>query len=131
MARKSKSENAPLLIRLESIPLFRVLTTEEAGEVMFAIFDYRTDGVIPTFDDRAKQMIFDSMRQTIDDDVEAYRERCEKNAKSIQEYWNSVKEKGDAVEPETKNVVNEQSGEKGREMKYKQLAYEGDNDMPF
>ncbi|QRX64631.1 hypothetical protein JS578_05155 [Dysgonomonadaceae bacterium zrk40] len=128
MARKSKSENAPLLIRLESIPLFRVLTAEEAGEVMFAIFDYRIDGVIPTFGDRAKQMIFDTMRQAIDDDVEAYRERCEKNAKAIQEYWNSVKAKGDAVEPETKNVANE-PGEK--EMKYKQLAYEGDNDMPF
>lgn len=75
-----KSERAAVLIRLESIPMFRELTKEEAGEILFSLFDYRTDGVIPDFTDRSMRMLFTQLRQVIDADVAKYEETCRRNA---------------------------------------------------
>lgn len=82
MAKKSKSENAPLLIRLEMFPLFDELTNEEAGEVIKAIFEYRLYAVIPEFQDRALRTAFFTIKPLIDDDRDKYRETCERNAEN-------------------------------------------------
>ena len=77
-----KSERAAVLIRLESIPMFRELTKEEAGDILFSLFDYRVDGVIPDYTDRSMRMLFMQLRQIIDADVERYEETCRKNAEN-------------------------------------------------
>lgn len=82
MAKKSKSENAPLLIRLEFIPMFDDLTDEETGKVMKAIFSYRTTGVIPEFESRMLNIPFNSLKRMMDDDFDAYKEKCKKNAEN-------------------------------------------------
>ncbi len=82
MAKKSKSESAPILIRLEFIPMFDDLTDEETGKVMKAIFDYRTNGVIPELESRMLSIPFNALRRMMDDDFAAYAEKCKKNAEN-------------------------------------------------
>lgn len=82
MAKRSKSESAPILIRLEFVPMFDDLTDEETGKVMKAIFDYRTNGVIPEFESRMLNIPFNALKRMMDDDFDAYKEKCKKNAEN-------------------------------------------------
>lgn len=82
MAKRSKSESAPILIRLEFVPMFDDLTDEETGKVMKAIFDYRTNGVIPEFESRMLNIPFNALKRMMDDDFAAYAEKCKKNAEN-------------------------------------------------
>ena len=82
MGKKSKSESAPILIRLEFVPMFDDLTDEETGKVMKAIFDYRTNGVIPEFQSRMLNIPFNALKRMMDDDFAAYTEKCKKNAEN-------------------------------------------------
>jgi hypothetical protein len=120
MAKKSKSESAPILIRLEFIPMFDDLTDEETGKVMKAIFDYRTNGVIPEFQSRVLNIPFNALKRMMDDDFAAYAEKCKKNAENAKK--RALEEAKRALAEEESTKCNSDVADNG--------GYD-DEDLPF
>jgi hypothetical protein len=121
MAKKSKSESAPILIRLEFIPMFDDLTDEETGKVMKAIFDYRLYGAIPEFGDRMLNIPFNALKRMMDDDFDAYKEKCKKNAENAKK--RALEEAKRALAEEESTKCNSDVADNGE--------YDDDEDLPF
>lgn len=51
-----------------------------AGRLFKALFDYASNGNAPTWNDKALTAVFKMFKSQIDKNVEAYQEKCEKNA---------------------------------------------------
>lgn len=51
-----------------------------AGRLFKALFDYASNGTIPKWSDKALTAVFSMFKSQIDKNVEAYQEKCEKNA---------------------------------------------------
>ena len=51
-----------------------------AGRLFKALFDYASSGTVPKWSDKALTAVFSMFKSQIDKNVEAYHEKCEKNA---------------------------------------------------
>ena len=51
-----------------------------AGRLFKALFDYASNGIVPKWNDRALTAVFSMFKSQIDKSIEAYHEKCEKNA---------------------------------------------------
>ncbi len=51
-----------------------------AGRLFKALFDYASNGTVPKWNDRALTAVFSMFKSQIDKSIEAYHEKCEKNA---------------------------------------------------
>ena len=51
-----------------------------AGRLFKALFDYASNGTVPKWSDKALTAVFSMFKSQIDKNVEAYQEKCEKNA---------------------------------------------------
>ena len=51
-----------------------------AGQLFKALFDYASSGTVPKWSDKALTAVFSMFKSQIDKNVEAYQEKCEKNA---------------------------------------------------
>ena len=51
-----------------------------AGRLFKALFDYASNGTVPKWSDKALAAVFSMFKSQIDKNVEAYQEKCEKNA---------------------------------------------------
>lgn len=51
-----------------------------AGRLFKALFDYASSGTVPKWSDKALTAVFSMFKSQIDKNVEAYQEKCEKNA---------------------------------------------------
>ena len=51
-----------------------------AGRLFKALFDYASNGTVPKWSDKALTAVFSMFKSQIDKNVEAYHEKCEKNA---------------------------------------------------
>ena len=71
---KKKSEDAPLLLRLDFFPMFRALDERGMHAWFNAVMDYRTDGVIPDLSGESSLV-----RGAFDKDLEKYEEKCRIN----------------------------------------------------
>lgn len=67
------------------------MTDEEAGQLLKGMVRYFNHGEDPHFSGSLK-FAFIPIRQQIDRDSEKYADKCAKNKKSIQDYWDKVKE---------------------------------------
>ncbi|MBA1336758.1 MAG: hypothetical protein HPY66_3194 [Firmicutes bacterium] len=63
-----------------------LLSDEEKGKLLMALFEYSEDGVIPDFDGMLK-MAFSFIKAQIDRDAAKYAAVCEKNRENIQRRW--------------------------------------------
>lgn len=66
------------------------LTDEEAGKLLKAMTKYFNHGTEPKFSG-ALEFVWIPIRQQMDANAEKYQEKCEKNRKKIQDYWDKVK----------------------------------------
>lgn len=64
-----------------------MLSNEEAGKLIKAIFNFVTTGEIPAFDERCLDMAFVQIKNTLERDNEKYEETCKKNAKNASMRW--------------------------------------------
>lgn len=51
-----------------------------AGRLFKALFDYASNGIVPKWNDKALTAVFSMFKSQIDKSIEAYHEKCEKNA---------------------------------------------------
>lgn len=51
-----------------------------AGRLFKALFDYASNGTVPKWSDKALTAVFSMFKSQIDKSIEAYHEKCEKNA---------------------------------------------------
>ena len=66
------------------------LTDEEAGKLLKAMTKYFNHGIEPKFSG-ALEFVWIPIRQQMDANAEKYQDKCEKNRKKIQDYWDRVK----------------------------------------
>lgn len=66
------------------------LTDEQTGQLFKGMVGYFAEGKPPKFDGVLKY-VWIPIKQQMDRDSEKYAEKCEKNRKKIQDYWNKVK----------------------------------------
>lgn len=66
------------------------LTDEEAGKLLKAMTKYFNHGTEPKFSG-ALEFVWIPIRQQMDANAEKYQDKCEKNRKKIQDYWDKVK----------------------------------------
>lgn len=69
----------------------RLLSNEECGKVMFAVFDYAESGIEPLFAERHLEMAFNNFKRSIDIFEKAYLARCEKNRNNVNKRWKNNK----------------------------------------
>ena len=71
-------------------PVLERLSDEEAGKLIKGMVSYAADGKVPKFDG-VLEFVFIPIKQQMDRDAEKYDQKCEKNRKKIQDYWDGVK----------------------------------------
>lgn len=65
---------------------FALLSREERGDLIMAVFDYNRNGVLPDFDGSIL-MAFTMIRNQIERDALRYEARCERNKENIAKRW--------------------------------------------
>lgn len=69
---------------------FDMLTDEEAGQMIKAIFTYERTSEEPDFSDRAMQMAFHNIKRFLDSNRENYEKVCQRRAESAYKRWNNT-----------------------------------------
>lgn len=72
---------------------FNMLSDEEAGQLIKAIFTYETKGEEPCFDDRAMTMAFSNIRRFLDSSRENYQKVCKQRSEYAKKRWEKQEEK--------------------------------------
>lgn len=76
MDRKIKS----FAVGISNAEAVACLDDAMAGRLFKALFDYASSGTVPKWSDKALTAVFSMFKSQIDKNVEAYHEKCEKNA---------------------------------------------------
>lgn len=76
MDRKIKS----FAVSISNAEAVSCLDDAMAGRLFKALFDYASCGTVPKWNDKALTAVFSMFRSQIDKSIEAYQEKCEKNA---------------------------------------------------
>lgn len=82
-AKKKES----FILYLQQKELFNKLTDEQAGKVIKAIYEYEDSGKTPNFD-FGLDIVFTSIKTSLDSNRLKYQEKCEKNRENINKRWN-------------------------------------------
>ena len=69
-----------VIVYLDLLPQLEEYSSEEAGELLFAILRYAEYGEIPEFEDRGLRVIWREVRAKIDRDNEKYKTRVQDGA---------------------------------------------------
>lgn len=98
MAQETKTPPV-ILLPMELLEDFELLSNEELGEIIKAIFSYVGKKEKPKFKDRSLQFVFSKMKKICDDNFDKYQKICERNRKNINKRWeqnddNSLENKG-------------------------------------
>ena len=70
-----------------------MLTDEEAGQLIKAIFIYETTGEEPQFEDRAMTMAFMGIKRFLDSNRENYEKMCKQRSEYAKRRWEKLDEK--------------------------------------
>lgn len=98
MAQETKTPPV-ILLPMELLEDFELLSNEELGEIIKAIFSYVGKKEKPKFKDRSLQFVFSKMKKICDVNFDKYQKICERNRKNISKRWeqnddNSLENKG-------------------------------------
>lgn len=69
------------ILYLDYAEHLRLLSVEECGKLLLALFEYEETGTLPAFSG-ALAMAFSFIRLQLDRDKEAYKDKCKKNAEN-------------------------------------------------
>ena len=119
--------------------MFTESSPEQCQELIGRIFDFAETGVPATdISDPLVKICYDQITYLMARNMKKYSERCEKNRKSIQEYWDKRKsleeleKKIDSSEGNAKEQLKYIAEYRKREEELRRLESECDNDdMPF
>ena len=71
--------------------VFSLLTDEEAGQLIKAVFDFELRGEVTEFSDRMLQSAYKRITDSLLRNREKYAEICEKRRCAIQKRWEKVR----------------------------------------
>lgn len=112
------------ILYLEQKEILDMLTDEEAGKLIKAIFEYENTGTIPKLD-KSLQLAFIPIKSSLDRNKEKYEKVVERNKKNIEKRWqkeNTKNTSGKSGRKEnTKNTDNDNERDNDNE-------HERDND---
>ena len=98
------------ILYLEQKQIFEMLTDEEAGQLIKAIFEYEDTGQIVLLD-RSLQIAFLPIRNVLDRNKEKYEKVVERNKKKLEKRWNKEDTKNttgkNGIPKNTKNTDND------------------------
>ena len=98
------------ILYLEQKQIFEMLTDEEAGQLIKAIFEYEDTGQIVLLD-RSLQIAFLPIRNVLDRNKEKYEKVVERNKKNLEKRWNREDTKNttgkNGIPKNTKNTDND------------------------
>jgi hypothetical protein len=98
------------ILYLEQKQIFEMLTDEEAGQLIKAIFEYEDTGQTVTLD-RSLQIAFLPIKNVLDRNKEKYEKVVERNKKNIEKRWNKEDTKNttgkNGIPKNTKNTDND------------------------
>lgn len=98
------------ILYLEQKQIFEMLTDEEAGQLIKAIFEYEDTGQTVTLD-RSLQIAFLPIKNVLDRNKEKYEKVVERNRKNIEKRWNKEDTKNttgkNGMPKNTKNTDND------------------------
>ena len=98
------------ILYLEQKQIFEMLTDEEAGQLIKAIFEYEDTGQTVTLD-RSLQIAFLPIKNVLDRNKEKYEKVVERNKKNIEKRWNKEDTKNtngkNCIPTNTKNTDND------------------------
>lgn len=106
------------ILYLEQKQIFEMLTNEEAGQLIKAIFEYEDTGQIVRLD-RSLQIAFLPIKSALDRNKEKYENVVKRNKRNIEKRWkkentkNTTGKKG--IQKNTKNTDNEHDNEHDNE----------------
>ena len=72
---------------------FNMLSDDEAGQLIKAIFIYETTGEEPCFEDRAMTMAFLNIKRFLDTNRENYEKMCKQRSEYAKKRWEKLDEK--------------------------------------
>ena len=73
---------------------FRLLTDEELGQLMRAIFSYERDQILPASLNEKTEIAFCMIKEVLDRDREKYELICNRNKEIAKLRWKKMKESG-------------------------------------
>ena len=76
-----------LLLHHDFYRMFKLLTEEEIGRLIMAVFEYDINGVITDFDDRLMVSCFLRLKDSIDTYNVKYEETCQKRIEAARKRW--------------------------------------------
>lgn len=106
------------ILYLEQKQIFEMLTNEEAGQLIKAIFEYEDTGQIINLD-RSLQIAFLPIKSALDRNKEKYENVVKRNKRNIEKRWkkentkNTTGKKG--IQENTKNTDNEHDNDNERD----------------
>lgn len=106
------------ILYLEQKQIFEMLTDEEAGQLIKAIFEYEDTGQTVTLD-RSLQIAFLPIKNILDRNKEKYEKVVERNKKNIEKRWNKE---------DTKNTTGKNGIPKNTKNTDNDSEYDNDND---
>ena len=102
------------ILYLEQKQIFEMLTDEEAGQLIKAIFEYEDTGQLISLD-KSLQIAFIPIRSALDRNKEKYEKVVERNKKNIEKRWNKENTKNTTgkigIPKDTKNTDNDSDNE--------------------
>lgn len=76
-----------LLLHHDFYRMFKLLTEEEAGRLIMAVFEYDINGVVTEFEDRLLMSCFLRMKDSVDAYNVKYEETCQKRIEAARKRW--------------------------------------------
>lgn len=89
----AKIQKKSFILYCEQKEVMDDLSKEEVGILIYAIFDYVENGIIPSFKDRTLNLAFKLIKRQLDFDKEKYEKICKQNSENQRKRWNTTKEK--------------------------------------
>lgn len=79
-----------LNLHFEDFSLFDDLTDEEVGKITRGLMEYAMTGQEPEFEDRLIRSVFRHLINHHDKDVQAYKDKCDRNRENVQKRWDTT-----------------------------------------
>lgn len=90
------------LLSMEHKPIFDMLSNEEAGILIKAIYEYEDTGQVSSLE-HSLRLAFIPIQSKLDKNRKAYEDKCRKNKENIKKRW----EKYGRIPPNTNNTDND------------------------
>ena len=83
-----------LLLHYDLFDTFSLLSDEELGKLLRAVYEYDTCGITPDFEDRMMTACFMRIADCLDRNNSRYEEVCQKRAESARKRWEKIRQSG-------------------------------------